>query len=97
MHACCNPPGERAQISLTEPAEVQANCVQRNFRRVPNCYSSGLKTRPVGTFGKKYVDFGGIDSPASATSRTCSTGVARMKKPASARPDSTASRASSKS
>ena len=53
MHACCNPPGERAQISLTEHAEVQANCVRHNFRRVPNCYSSGLKTRPVGTLGKK--------------------------------------------
>ena len=37
------------------------------------------------------MDFGGIDSPASATSRTCSTGVALMKNPASARPLSTAS------
>ena len=59
-------------------------------------HASGLNTRPVGTFGKKYVDLGGIDSPASATSRTCSTGVARMKKPASAAPDSTRSMASSR-
>ena len=32
-----------------------------------------------------------MDSPVAATSRTCSTGVARMKKPASAAPDSTRS------
>src|SRR4051794_22994744 len=63
----------------------------------PHHYSRGLKTSPVGILGKKYVDFGGIDSPASATSRTCSTGVPRMKKAASQRPDSTASRASAKS
>jgi hypothetical protein len=35
-----------------------------------------------------------MDSPVSATSRTCSTGVGRMKKPASAAPDSTRSIAS---
>ena len=32
---------------------------------------------PVSTFGKKYVDFGGMLSPAAATSRTWSTGVPR--------------------
>src|SRR6266516_157494 len=30
-------------------------------------------TSPLGTFGTKYVDLGGITSPASATAMTCST------------------------
>ena len=38
-------------------------------------YSSGLNSSPVGTFGKKYVDLGGMFTPAAAISRTCSTGV----------------------
>ena len=50
MHACCNPPRGLAQISLTEPPEIQANSFRHNARRT---YSSGLKTNPVGTFGKK--------------------------------------------
>ena len=37
---------------------------------------------PVSSLGKKYVDFGGIVSPAPAISRTCPTGVGRRKKAA---------------
>ena len=36
-----------------------------------------MKTIPVKTLGKKYVDFGGMFSPAAATSRTRSTAEAR--------------------
>ncbi len=50
-------------------------------------YSSGLNSSPVGTLGKKYVDFGGMFTPAAAISRTCSTGVARRKNAASYSPD----------
>ncbi|MBW3653059.1 MAG: HAD-IIIA family hydrolase, partial [Actinobacteria bacterium] len=46
---------------------------------------------PVGSLGKKKVDFGGIVSPAAATARTCSTGVGRIRKAASA-PRSSAAR-----
>ena len=47
---------------------------------------------PVRTFGKKYVLLGGMLSPVAATSRTCSTGVARMKNAASAAPLATRER-----
>src|SRR6266536_4389230 len=57
-------------------------------------YSSGLKSNPVGTLGKKYVDLGGMFTPAAAMSRTCWTGVARMKKAASYSPESTSASAS---
>src|SRR5215216_3801807 len=58
-------------------------------------YSSGLKSNPVGTLGKKYVDFGGMFTPAAATSRTCATGVERSRNAASYSPESTSCRASS--
>src|SRR3954447_10381419 len=51
--------------------------------------SSGLNNSPVSTFGKKYVLLGGIEAPEAATSRTCSTGVARSRKARSYSPDST--------
>ena len=57
---------------------------------------SGLNSSPVGTFGKKYVDFGGMLTPAAAMSWIWATGMPRRKKPASNVPDSTSSRASSK-
>ena len=44
------------------------------------CYSasvSGLNSSPVGTFGKKYVDFGGMLTPAAAMSWICVTGIPR--------------------
>ena len=59
------------------------------------CTPSGLNTRPVGTLGKKKVDFGGILTPAAAMSRTCWTGLERRKKAQSARPSRTISSASS--
>src|SRR6476620_7827223 len=46
---------------------------------LPVVYSSGLNRSPVGTLGKKNVDFGGMFTPAAATSRTWATGVARRK------------------
>src|SRR3954452_7115881 len=57
--------------------------------------SKGLNTIPVSTFGKKYVDFGGMFSPAAATSRTRSTGVAVIRNAASYSPASTLALASS--
>src|SRR3954468_11284650 len=51
--------------------------------RLPARYSSGLKTRPVGILGKKYVVFGGMLTPVAAISRTCATGVGRRKNAAS--------------
>src|ERR671931_314151 len=58
-------------------------------------YSSGLKSNPVGTLGKKYVDFEGTFTPAAATSRTCWTGVERRKNAASYSPERTSCSASS--
>src|ERR1700689_1098016 len=54
-------------------------------------YARRLNTRPVGTLGKKYVDFGGMFTPAAAISRTCSTGVGRNRKAASKSPPSISS------
>ena len=34
--------------------------------RLPLVHSSGLKSSPVGTLGKKYVDLGGMFTPAAA-------------------------------
>src|SRR5207237_10206473 len=51
-------------------------------------------TRPAGGLGKKYVDFSGIRSPASATASTLLTGVALRKNAADARPERTSATAS---
>ena len=48
--------------------------------------SSGLNSIPVMTFGKKYVDFGGMLTPSAATALTCVTGVGRRKNPRSYSP-----------
>ena len=40
---------------------------------------SGLNSSPVGTFGKKYVDLGGMLTPVAAISWTCRTGLGRRK------------------
>ena len=45
--------------------------------------TSGLNSSPVGTFGMKNVDFGGMFTPAAAISPICSTGVPRRKNAAS--------------
>jgi hypothetical protein len=52
-----------------------------------------LITRPVSTLGKKYVDFGGMFTPAAATALTASTGVGRSRKAASYSPQSISSSA----
>src|SRR5262245_32009952 len=58
-------------------------------------YSNGLNRSPVGTLGKKYVDFGGMFTPAAAMSRTCCTGVDLRKNAASYSPLRTSCSASS--
>ena len=45
--------------------------------------SSGRITMPPGSFGKKYVDFGGIVREISATSITVPTGVGNGRNQAS--------------
>src|SRR6266704_3009517 len=50
-------------------------------------------TSPLGTFGTKYVDLGGITSPASATANTSRTFVGLRRTAAAARPFRTASKA----
>src|SRR5439155_21870625 len=61
----------------------------------PQSSVSGLNSSPVSSLGKKYVDFGGMLSPAAATARTCSTGVGPRKNAASYSPRSTSASASS--
>lgn len=51
--------------------------------RVARSYASGFNSSPVSSLGKKNVDFGGMFSPAAATSLTWATGVGRMKNAAS--------------
>src|SRR5207247_10890234 len=54
---------------------------------------TGRSTSPLGTFGTKYVDLGGMTSPASATANTCSTLVGLSNTAAAAPPWRTASNA----
>ncbi len=56
-------------------------------------YVSGRSTSPLGTFGTKYVDLGGMTSPASATANTSSTLVGLRRTAAAALPVRTASNA----
>src|SRR5205823_872008 len=55
--------------------------------------AGGLRTSPLGTFGTKYVDLGGMTSPASATANTSSTLVGLRRTAAAALPVRTASNA----
>src|ERR1041385_1196837 len=59
----------------------------------PDDYTRGRSTSPLGTFGTKYVDLGGITSPASATANTSSTLVGLRRTAAAALPLRTASNA----
>ncbi len=61
----------------------------------PGNQASGLNSSPVGTFGVKNVDFGGMFTPAVAISRMCSTGIGERKNPASYVPPVTSAIASS--
>jgi len=54
---------------------------------------TGIITNPLGTFGTKYVDFGGIALPESATANTCSTRVGLTSTAAAAPPPRTAAKA----
>src|SRR5881396_2769905 len=57
-------------ISSRTPADLPQFC-----KALIAALRQGPRTRPLGTFGMKYVDFGGITSAASATANTCSTFV----------------------
>src|SRR4051794_29215981 len=82
-----------ADVVLEGVGPAAAGCGSHDSR-VARRSTKGLKIRPVSSLGKKNVDLGGMLSPAAATSRTCSTGVARMKNAQSDSPRSTMSSAS---
>src|SRR5205823_729801 len=85
---------EAESVCLTPPAIVKNRAASRVQRVVSRpSYVSGRSTNPLGTFGTKYVDLGGMTSPASATANTSSTLVGLRRTAAAALPVRTASNA----
>src|SRR5205085_10263677 len=81
-------------VCLMSPVQVKKRAASRAQRVVSqSTYARGRSTSPLGTFGTKYVDLGGMTSPAAATAHTSSTLVGLSKTAAAALPARTASNA----
>jgi len=63
------------EISTGHDSSRPRQSSAREVNLTRHTQSTGSSTRPPGTLGTKYVDLGGITSPASATAMTWSTRV----------------------